>query len=936
MKSYTLSGPWTLLREEDTALTDYARSIPDQTAYTVSVPHQYDQSKWKLDYAYSRALSRYHGYVWYYRRFEAMPAPADGERYRLEFDRVSYRAEVYLNGKRLGEHRHSEEPFSFDATDAIATDRENLLAVRCFEPVCSCEAIDGIRLDQIPNGFWAGSEDDSPLSPIDSAGGILEEVRLRVVPAVRIEDVFVESNPHTGEVSATLTLINEGDCAQPIDLYVDFSLLKKGVALTSVSESVCAIRGTSTHVLRTVIEHHRPWELDNPTLYLAQCRTSTGASRVVRFGFKELLIDRGFFFLNQKRILLKCAHGLMSAENIIAMKAMGFNAFRSIQQVLPEEILDLCDELGMLIIESPLTAWGMRLHENTQAMIEQSLCNMVRMHRNHVCIGAYYLFNELHNTETLRIGADCLPALRALAPHSLFFLSSGRWDKLYDLGSVSNPHSDQWQALLGQEGNADGLIHTYPSRFHASRNLGMGDLHPYVYLPIDRVARNWFRTAGEDGKPIFISECGIGTQEHADRTYFERLGTMPSDFESVREIKQVWDDMERFLTHYGMENVYPFASDLCRASDRQNGRQRRLMFDLIRSNPKINGFSLTSFGGGNEGTMEGEGVIKESVAYALQDGWAPLRWALFTDEPVLYANEPFSVEAVLCNEDVLAPGTYRAQARIKGRDGIVWRRDFDAVYPENGYGALPPLAASVLKESIALPEGDYVLSFRLLEGGCPFGGELTFSVRAPRRDDLPRSVAVWGICEQTSAFLDAHGIETVDAQTADAPSCVLIGAPTHASANEWEHLLALAKSGSRLVFLNAKLFLSDLASRYLQDIAGEGAAYEATIDWLYHFDSIHIRHPWFDAISDEGILELESLFELYPRLILKNTKKADLTVCASLRADAGQCATSLTVGEYRIGRGRAVLNGFRIEEALGKNPLADQMLLNVCSHYGKP
>ena len=76
-------------------------------------------------------------------------------------------------------------------------------------------------------------------------------------------------------------------------------------------------------------------------LYTAEIVTDNGASKSLRFGFKEFLIKDGFFFLNGRRILLKCAHGTPSAETVIEMKAMGFNAFRSIQHLMPEEVLDL-------------------------------------------------------------------------------------------------------------------------------------------------------------------------------------------------------------------------------------------------------------------------------------------------------------------------------------------------------------------------------------------------------------------------------------------------------------------------------------------------------------------------------------------------------------------------------------------------------------------
>ena len=938
-KSISLSGSWTLAREKDFSGAPLASSIPPNNTYTVSVPHLYDQEKWKYDYAYSRAVSRYHGYVWYYRTFEAPSAPVDGMRCMLEFDRVSYRCEVFLNGKAVGEHTHSEERFSFDVTDLVNYGKENLLSVRCFEPVCSCEAIDGIRLDMIPNGFWAGSENHPNLFPLDSAGGILEDVRLTLVPAVRITDVHILPDPKSGRVDMDITVRNDSSEQKYLALSIRFAETKHGSTLCETAQKVIAPIGETVFSITSTLSPYKLWELNNPTLYTAEIRADTGSARTVRFGFKDICVKNGFFYLNGKRFILKCAHGTPSAETVIEMKALGFNAFRSIQQVMPEEVLDLCDELGFMIIESPLTSWGMRFHENTAKMVDRSLCNMIKMHRNHPCIGAFYLFNELKKGTILHTGSDILPKLRALSPNSLFILSSGRWDLEYDLGSISNPYSDKWEYQLGNEGDAENVEHTYPSRFHVIHNLGMGDLHPYVYIPMDRVAKNWFRTAGCDpqSKPIFISECGIGTQDNPWKCYYDRLYLgMREGSESINEIKKVIADVEDFPIHYGMEEVFPFPTDIFRASDRRNGRQRQLLFDLIRSNPKVSAFSLTSWGCGNEGTLESLGLIKESVAYSMQEGWAPLRWALFTDEPVLYADKQFTLEAVLCNEDILPSGSYKAEARIKGESGIVWKKSFNAVYPEKGYGDLPPLAATVLKEELSLPAGEYTLCVRLIEGGYPAGGELHFKVSAPSaKSALPEKITSWGLSKNTVEFLEDHGIICCELSKDGTPETVLVGEPENATNEDWQYIFGIIEKGARVVFLNPELFAKEENLPYLRQIAGENAKCESTIDWLYHFDTVHIKHPLFEGINGEGLLNLGEFYELYPRLILQGTKKADLTVAASIRVDAGCCATSLTVGEYNMGSGIAVINGFRVEEALGKNPHADQMLLNVATHYGK-
>ena len=323
LRSYTLSGEWTLIKEEAPPCQGFSDAIPALPSYSISVPYQYDQPTWKFDYAYSKAVSRYHGYVWYYRTFDAMPKLSNGERYRIEFDRVSYVCQVFLNGTLLGEHRHSEERFSFDATDAIREDGENLLAVRCFEPLHGGKVIDGIRLDQIPNGFWAGEVTDEaciPVNVLDTAGGILEDVRLIVVPTVRVTDVFVLPDPKTGKVNVTVTLNNDTVSEQSLSLILQLSQFRHGIPVATILEQVTVPCGESTVSLHTTIPCHKLWELENPVLYLAELRTNRGESRTIRFGFKDFRVEKGFFFLNGKRIFLKCAHGTMSAETVIQMR----------------------------------------------------------------------------------------------------------------------------------------------------------------------------------------------------------------------------------------------------------------------------------------------------------------------------------------------------------------------------------------------------------------------------------------------------------------------------------------------------------------------------------------------------------------------------------------------------------------------------------------
>src|SRR5690606_30779577 len=73
----------------------------------------------------------YDGVGWYFREFE-LTSDWEDRRVELQFDAADYFAEVWLNGRRLGQHEGGYTPFSFDAT--AAADNRNLLAVRIVDP----------------------------------------------------------------------------------------------------------------------------------------------------------------------------------------------------------------------------------------------------------------------------------------------------------------------------------------------------------------------------------------------------------------------------------------------------------------------------------------------------------------------------------------------------------------------------------------------------------------------------------------------------------------------------------------------------------------------------------------------------------------------------------------------------------------------------------
>ncbi|MBE6551370.1 MAG: hypothetical protein E7665_04470 [Ruminococcaceae bacterium] len=936
-RSVSLSGAWKIIKDTENNGKEigWQYGIPDTEVFDAFVPASLAPEQWIMNLSYSNVFPGYHGFVWYYKTLDTLPRVGEGERCLLEFDHAGHLCRIYVNGIFIGEHRGHEKRFYFDITDALKGDGSDLLAVNCFEPRATGRPIEGIMLSDLPNacwantqGFMAGAENSFCL---ECVGGILGEVRLRSAGDITIEDVYIRPDHKSGDVKVKLEVINASSDTRLENVGFVISDQKRGIPVTELSKVVKIPSGSSEVTLECNVPCHKLWSVSDPYLYVANISLGSGEKCTLRFGFKDFRVKNGYFFLNDKRIFLKGAHSLVSAEACITMKALGFNAIRTISRSFTEEALNVCDEIGMLVIDAALTGWGMFMHDNTRSQIEEYNENTIRAHRNHPCIAAYGIFNELGGKrDVFECGVEALPKLRVLAPDTVFFLHSGRWDRDITLGSVSNPGSDRWDTYFGAEGCPDHPDRELPMHFDGYQDPAMGDIHIYMHVPVTGRVKNYLRNIGRDTNPVFVSESGIASQNDPMRDLLIHSGLKLSEAVTVETVRSTLEEAEAFLDFYGLRSVYPLIHDLSRDTDKLNGAQRSMLYDIYRSNPKINGFSFTSFGISNEGTNENNWLVKESLAYALQNGHAPLRWALFSEERTVYADKPFTVEAVLCNEDVLDPGTYKALAYIKGKNGVVWEKSFDAVYPEKGFGSMMPLAARVLKENVSLPAGEYVFTVRLLEGGMACGGEL--SVTVAKADDFKGDIYVWGISDKMRSFIEAKGISVHDLseiQNEDSVCTVLVGCPEN---GEYISLLrTIAEKGASVIFTDFHYLLKE--KELLCSIAGEGTAIADAMGTIYHYDHIAACPDVFDGIQNIGVLDFDRYGEVYPQQVIKPYKKPDKTLCAGIRIETTFCYTGLSLGEYSAGKGRFVVNTFRIEETLGQHPFADKLLMNLIKKY---
>ncbi len=909
------------------------------------------------------ALPGCHGVVWYWTEFASPLNPYEGGRCLLRFQAVDYLADVWLNGVHVGMHEGGETPFSFDITDALTGMHHEQMAVRVLNP--KAEPIDGIVLAETPHRNKAAS--GISVGGSYNSGGIIAPVEVFWVPALRIEDVYIRPDWKTGLVRVQSTVHNSGAASVEgqFRFVVAPALDGRPIAALALKQDVPT--GSSTLECELKVENHRLWQLDDPHLYRLSSSVAPVADGAVqqrhenhtRFGFRELRVEKGFFRLNGKRIFLKSSHtgnhcpiGAilppdsapdLLRKDLIYAKACGFNMVRFIAGMAYPYQLDICDEIGLMAYEENMASWLLADSPAMARRFDDSLREMVMRDRNHPSLVIFGLMNEMREEPLVRHAVSSLELLRSLDDSRLIVLQSGRWDGLYDIGSVSNPGSSQWEHVWGVED---------PSYVGKAGNgpwggyfEGAGDAHVYPSTPHTPDIEAGIRNLGKNSKPVFLSEYGIGSLMNAIRELrmYEQHGANP-DWDDFKFFKQTEEKLTAAWKLYGMTGVYAFPEDMLRDSQRLHGRQRLLGFNLIRSNPNICGYNLTGLldhGYTGEGLWTFWREFKPGLMDVLQDGWAKLRWCLFASPMHGYTERPIKLEAVLANEDVLAPGAYPVLLRVLGPDGLVWEERREVVVPdaEEAPFAIPVFEGDVF---VSGPTGQYTFAVALEEGGAPAGGRLHFYLTQPSSEMSPATAVVTGLDARVTEWLNKKGVTTLPVESAASDQCqtILIGDwnQSLADAAAKTALLRRAAQGSVAVFLSPAAFKQgDNPVGWLPLKNKGGLTYFS--DWLYHKECVAKQHPFFNGLQPRGVMDWDYYGPVITNAFFEGQDPPDdaaaaaFAVCHSSRPDG--FAAGVMLGVYAFGAGKIVLNTFAILDNLDVHPAADALLLNIIEYAEK-
>jgi hypothetical protein len=898
----------------------------------------------------------YHGVAWYWHSFKPYFRKEKGIRCFLRFWAVDYLADVWLNGVYMGGHEGGETPFVLDVTSVVHPCEDNLLAVRVLNP--TSDPIDGIVLSQVPHR----NKLPSGLIPGSSYnyGGIVQKVEFLVLPAVRIADIFPQPNIYTGEMRLSVKVRNDLDSKAGGELLICISPDKGGEVEAWKSLKGDFPPGESRFEASLLVRNPHLWLLEDPFLYRINVDLKATGEGMdfehrssVRSGFRELRVERGYFRLNGRRIFVRSTHTGnqfpighpvppnpdLIRRDLLYAKSLGFNMVRFISGLALPEQLDFCDEIGLMVYEESMASWCLEDSPKMKERYDNSIREMILRDRNHPSVVIWGLLNETPDGAVFRNAMEVLSLVRSLDNTRLVLLNSGRWDRQLNIGSISNPGSGEWEHQWGAESpearEAPPL--SYPLGGYIQ---GAGDAHIYPPVPQTKEVNDFFRKLGSDTKPVFVSEYGIGSLFNAIRELrlFEQIGAR-LDIPDVNLIRSMAERYEEDWKRWGFEGVYPFPEDMLRESQRIHCKHRRSGFNLIRSNAKICGYSMT---GMLDHGIIGEGLwtlwreLKPGIADTLLDGFAPLRWCLFVEPMHSYVGRPIKLECVLANEDVLPPGDYPVTLRIIGPQGIVWERKAILNIPQAEPGSDPPLAIPVFSGEALIegPSGEYIFAVNLDKGAAPAGGRLEFYLTD--EGSLPRmdfSVKVLGIDERVVNWLNSKGVRCIRFEDAkpERGEIILVG-DSVGDENLWKELYRRMEKGGIVIFLSPSVFRKGDDPLFWLPLKKKGRCY-AFYDWLYHKEIVAKPHPIFEGLPT-GIMDWDFYGPLISPLLFEGQDEPDEVIAAAFAVSypvPGGYASGIMLAFYRFGEGGFYINSFPILENIGRHPAADRLLLNfIC------
>lgn len=544
-----LSGVWDFKLDDGTGFEEKWYEAPLAEAMTMPVPASYNDLKEGIDFR------DHYGWV-FYQRMISVPSLILSQRLMLRCAAVTHHAKVYLNGEMILEHRGGFLPFEVEITDRMK-DGGNLLTIAVDNVIDYSTLPVGGKSNMLGGGMFGGAlGGDEEAKPQNNPNfdffnycGITRPVKLYTTPKDYIKDITIVPSVEGTDASLAYEVETSGTGTCRVEVYDKNGTLK---AAGEGEKGVLKIRNVTL------------WQPLNAYLY--EIKVTFGEDvYTLPYGVRTVRVEGTKFLINEKPFYFKgygkhedtypAGRGMnlpMNTKDIALMKWQGANSFRTSHYPYSEEMMRLCDEEGIVVIDET-TAVGINLAfggganfggqkigtfdqehgVKTQEHHKDVIRDLIARDKNHACVVLWSIANE--------------PDSGAEGAYDYF-------KPLYDLARESDPQKRPCTLVsvqMGPDAPEKDCTKDLSDVFCLNRYYGWYFGGPDFIGP-ERALRAELDGWAKYGKPVIFTEYGADTvmgmheatpvmyTEEYQVDYYKMNNRVFDDYECVAG-EQVWN-----------------------------------------------------------------------------------------------------------------------------------------------------------------------------------------------------------------------------------------------------------------------------------------------------------------------------------------------------------------------------------------------------------
>ncbi len=339
----------------------------------IKVPGDWNTQKETLFY--------YEGTVWYKKSFDY--TLKKDARLFLHFGAVNYKAEVYLNGTKLGVHEGGFTPFNFEIT-ALTKERGNYLVVKVDNKRFK-EAVPTTNTD-----WW-------------NYGGITRDVLLIEEPSVFIQDYSIQLKKENKNSIAGFVQLNNAVKGEKITISIPELKIEKEASASADGKALFEF------YVNGKIEY---WSPESPKLYTVFIKSSYQTIKD-EIGFRTIETKGPDILLNGKSVFLRgiCMHeeingrraysGTDAVKLLTWAKEAGCNYVRLAHYPHNEYMLQMADSMGLMVWEEIPVYWTIDFNSKaTYSNAKNQLTEVITRDKNRACVIIWSMANETPLSES--------------------------------------------------------------------------------------------------------------------------------------------------------------------------------------------------------------------------------------------------------------------------------------------------------------------------------------------------------------------------------------------------------------------------------------------------------------------------------------------------------------------------------------------------------